>query len=215
MSQAVTLNVAINSHNNALLTLLISNNFVEIKSNVFKRLGKENLHKLAYLDTVERFHIMAHLLFVLVQNVLTSEEPWAVDLALNALMIVVCEVLVDVIKHAFLAKFNEMKPAVYGGFLQSLCWQTVQSGSHQVHKTLSFVPLAPACVVVRVVSPLLPKILPAGPPWLTALLAMLVCVCSIAVLTLSKVVLGLGLQMHARWYLNRCIQKGLAHPHQD
>jgi hypothetical protein len=25
--------------------------------------------------------------------------------------------------------------------------QTVQSGSHQVHKTLSFVPLAPACVV--------------------------------------------------------------------
>jgi hypothetical protein len=25
---------------------------------------------------------MAHLLFVLVQNVLTSEEPWAVDLAL-------------------------------------------------------------------------------------------------------------------------------------
>jgi hypothetical protein len=49
MSQAVTLNVAINSHNNALLTLLISNNFVEIKGNVFKRLGKENLHKLAYL----------------------------------------------------------------------------------------------------------------------------------------------------------------------
>jgi hypothetical protein len=38
-------------------------------------------------------------------------------------MIVMCEVLVDVIKHAFLAKFNEVKPAVYGGFLQSLCWQ--------------------------------------------------------------------------------------------
>jgi hypothetical protein len=57
MSQAVTLNVAINSHNNALLTLLISNNFVEIKGNVFKRLGKENLHKLAYLGERQSFRL--------------------------------------------------------------------------------------------------------------------------------------------------------------
>lgn len=41
--QLVTLNVAINSYNNALLTLLLSNQFVEIKSAVFKKFEKEQL----------------------------------------------------------------------------------------------------------------------------------------------------------------------------
>lgn len=44
--QAITLNVSINSFNNALLTLLISNQFVEIKSSVFKKFEKENLFQL-------------------------------------------------------------------------------------------------------------------------------------------------------------------------
>ena len=43
----LTLNVAINSFNNALLTLLLSNQFVEIKGSVFKRFEKENLFQLA------------------------------------------------------------------------------------------------------------------------------------------------------------------------
>jgi len=47
LCHAVTLNVAINSHNNMLLTILISNNFAEVKGNVFKRFSKENVHKLA------------------------------------------------------------------------------------------------------------------------------------------------------------------------
>ena len=45
--QAITLNVAINSYNNSLLTLLVSNQFVEIKSAVFKKFEKENLFQLA------------------------------------------------------------------------------------------------------------------------------------------------------------------------
>lgn len=36
------------AHNNALLALLVSNNFAEIKSNVFKRLSKDNIHSLVY-----------------------------------------------------------------------------------------------------------------------------------------------------------------------
>lgn len=45
--QAITLNVAINSFSNALLTLLVSNQFVEIKSAVFKKFEKENLFQLS------------------------------------------------------------------------------------------------------------------------------------------------------------------------
>ena len=41
--QAVALSVAINSNSNVLLTLLISNNFTELKTNVFKRCEAENL----------------------------------------------------------------------------------------------------------------------------------------------------------------------------
>ena len=44
--QLVTLNVAINSYSNALLTLLLSNQFVEIKGSVFKKFEKENLFQM-------------------------------------------------------------------------------------------------------------------------------------------------------------------------
>jgi hypothetical protein len=45
--QVVTLNVAINSYSNSLLTLLLSNQFVEIKGSVFKKFEKENLFQLS------------------------------------------------------------------------------------------------------------------------------------------------------------------------
>jgi len=48
LAQAITLSTCIIAHNNALLALLVSNNFAEIKSNVFKRVSKENLHSLVY-----------------------------------------------------------------------------------------------------------------------------------------------------------------------
>lgn len=51
--QAVTLNVAINSFSNALLTLLVSNQFVEIKSAVFKKFEKENLFQLSCAGTTD------------------------------------------------------------------------------------------------------------------------------------------------------------------
>ena len=41
--QATTLNVAINASNKALLTIMMSNNFVEIKGSVFKKFDKNNL----------------------------------------------------------------------------------------------------------------------------------------------------------------------------
>ena len=45
--QAVTLNVAINSHNKALLTIMVSNNFVEIKGSVFKKFETKNLFQMS------------------------------------------------------------------------------------------------------------------------------------------------------------------------
>lgn len=61
--QFVTLNVAINSNNNSLLTLLISNNFVEIKGSVFKRFDNNNLFQIACSDVVERVTLASFLLY--------------------------------------------------------------------------------------------------------------------------------------------------------
>jgi len=48
LAQAITLSTCIVAHNNALLALLVSNNFAEIKSNVFKRYSMDNVHSLVY-----------------------------------------------------------------------------------------------------------------------------------------------------------------------
>ncbi|CAI7821903.1 unnamed protein product, partial [Closterium sp. NIES-53] len=123
LTQAVTLNVAINSHNHILVTLLVSNNFAEVKSNVFKRFSRENIHKLACLDTVERFHLSCHLLFVVVQNVVKGQGTSLSFFIRNVCTVWGCEMLVDNLKHSFLAKFNEIKPETYSDFLLSLCRQ--------------------------------------------------------------------------------------------
>ena len=44
--QAVALNVAVNSYSKALLTILVSNNFVELKGSVFKKFETNNLFQM-------------------------------------------------------------------------------------------------------------------------------------------------------------------------
>lgn len=67
--QVVTLNVAVNSYSNALLTLLMSNQFVEIKGAVFKKIEKENLFQLTCADVVERFQLWLMLLVIGLRNI--------------------------------------------------------------------------------------------------------------------------------------------------
>lgn len=67
--QVITLNVAVNSYSNALLTLLMSNQFVEIKGAVFKKFEKDNLFQLTCADVVERFQLWLMLLIIAMRNV--------------------------------------------------------------------------------------------------------------------------------------------------
>ena len=142
--QLVTLNVAINSYDNELLTLLLSNQFVEIKTTVFKRFEKETLFQLACADVVERFQLGVTLGTIGLRNLMelsgasamggtgalgplpTSFEvyPYVNVLfrTLNpVLTVLISEVLVDWLKHAFIAKQNHIRPAVYGRFVDVLC----------------------------------------------------------------------------------------------
>ncbi|KAF2197438.1 DUF747-domain-containing protein [Delitschia confertaspora ATCC 74209] len=67
--QVITLNVAVNSYSNALLTLLMSNQFVEIKGTVFKKFEKDNLFQLTCADIVERFQLWLMLLIIAMRNI--------------------------------------------------------------------------------------------------------------------------------------------------
>lgn len=49
--QTISLNVAVNSYDHALLTLLMSNQFVEIKGSVFKKFEKDNLFQITCAGT--------------------------------------------------------------------------------------------------------------------------------------------------------------------
>lgn len=156
--QVITLNVAVNSYSNALLTLLLSNQFVEIKSTVFKRFDKDNVFQLTCADIVERFHLWIMLLIIGMRNIVevgafsvpgagfdSSHDDGNVAVPLHPpsilphsftvlpswlksgealspfLIVVGSEMLVDTIKHAYVTKFNNIKPTFYGRTLDILC----------------------------------------------------------------------------------------------
>lgn len=155
--QVITLNVAVNSYSNALLTLLLSNQFVEIKSTVFKRFEKDNLFQLTCADIVERFHLWIMLTIIGMRNMVEvgglsvpgaglenlEDEKTALPLhnssilphsftvlpswlmsgeVLSPFLIVIgSEMLVDAVKHAYVTKFNNIKPKFYSRILDILC----------------------------------------------------------------------------------------------
>ena len=148
--QVITLNVAVNSYSNALLTLLMSNQFVEIKSTVFKKFEKENLFQLTCADVVERFQLWLMLIIIASRNIIetgglsigngessassssaiggfsilpksfTILPEWTGQIMGPFFLVLGSEMLVDWIKHAYITKFNNIKPAIYGRFLDVL-----------------------------------------------------------------------------------------------
>lgn len=146
--QVITLNVAVNSYSNALLTLLMSNQFVEIKSTVFKKFEKDNLFQLTCADIVERFQLWLMLTIIAARNVIetgglslplsddlssgpsssatilpfsfTLLSDYSLKLLTPFLLVLGSEALVDNLKHAYITKFNNTRPAIYGRFLDLL-----------------------------------------------------------------------------------------------
>lgn len=130
--QIVTLNVAVNSYSNALLTLLLSNQFNEVKSTVFKRFERESLFQLTCADITERFQLWVLLVSIGLRNVVevsnTGLVPsswsgwnrWLGALLGPAMVVLGSEVAVDWLKHSYIAKFNNFRPRVYKKFLEVL-----------------------------------------------------------------------------------------------
>ncbi len=68
-------------------------------------------------DIVERFHLLTILLFVVVED-MDSSATWtpAVPILWECARIMGSEVVIDVLKHAVLGKFNDVRPGIYREF---------------------------------------------------------------------------------------------------
>ncbi|XP_061048101.1 transmembrane anterior posterior transformation protein 1 homolog [Eubalaena glacialis] len=162
MVQATTLNVAFNSHNKSLLTIMMSNNFVEIKGSVFKKFEKNNLFQMSNSDIKERFTNYVLLLIVCLRNM--EQFSWNPDhlwvLFPDVCMVVTSEIAVDIVKHAFITKFNDITADVYSEYRASLAFDLVSSRqknaytdySDSVARRMGFIPLPLAVLLIRVVT---------------------------------------------------------------
>ncbi|NXX38844.1 TAPT1 protein, partial [Tricholaema leucomelas] len=162
MVQATTLNVAFNSHNKSLLTIMMSNNFVEIKGSVFKKFEKNNLFQMSNSDIKERFTNYVLLLIVCLRNM--EQFSWNPDhfwvLFPDVCMVVASEIAVDIVKHAFITKFNDITADVYSEYRASLAFDLVSSRqknaytdySDSVSRRMGFIPLPLAVLLIRVIT---------------------------------------------------------------
>lgn len=160
--QATTLNVAINSSNKALLTIMMSNNFVELKSAVFKKFDKNNLFQLSCSDVRERFHLIILLLVVVVQTM--KEYSWKEErfwvLLPDCIMVLLAEITVDSLKHAFVTRFNEIPATIYSEYTLSLAYDLAQTKqkhafaehSDLVARRMGFIPLPLAVLATRIIT---------------------------------------------------------------
>lgn len=155
--QMTTLNVAINSANNALLTLCVSNQFVELKGSVFKSFRVQNLFQLACSDIVERFTLAVLLILIAVRNLSELDFDWDYftdTILLSLVLMFLAECMLDWIKHALIAKFNGFSPAIYDVYITTLCKDlsmthggAVVDRAHLVSRRVGFMSLPLACVV--------------------------------------------------------------------
>ncbi|KAK5960611.1 Emp65p PWA37_002038 [Arxiozyma heterogenica] len=174
--QSISLNVAVNSYNNSLLALLLSLQFAEIKSSVFKKTDKEGLFQLSISDIVQRFKILLILIIIIIRNTgaiinnSMSNDVLSISTLIKTALhnhhfksltqkimkliwspfvsIVSCEIIVDWMKHAYITKFNRIRPEIYEKFHLIMCKDNAV-GISQFEKRLGLI--LPAYVVLSIV----------------------------------------------------------------
>ncbi|KAA8894234.1 eukaryotic membrane protein family-domain-containing protein [Sphaerosporella brunnea] len=169
--QVITLNVAVNSYSNALMTLLLSVQFVEIKSTVFKKFEKENLFQLLCADIVERFQLLLMLVIIASRNLVelgvwslspsssggilpksfTFFPTWTGQVMGPFFMVIGSEMLVDWLKHAYITKFNNVRPVIYERFLDVQCkdYYSRAFSDQNLTKRLGLPVIPLACLFIR------------------------------------------------------------------
>jgi len=159
-AQITTLTVATNSTDQAMITVMILNNFTEIKSSVFKKFDKNNLFQLACSDITERFQLCLFMTLILFTGMAQAGTS-CLDLLPSSITIIVilifCEAVADWIKHAFIIKINQLEPSLYNDYASILRSDVlnrqkdniVLERTYGIARRLGFPQIPMACVFVR------------------------------------------------------------------
>jgi len=127
----ITLNVCMNSGSHSLMTLMVFESFIELKSVVFKKMPEEVMLQICCSDVVEHFRtfIMVFLIYVQTFCHLPLERylDWFWDKAGILLILVVSELTVDLLKHGYLMKFNKHRAKIYRVFTTRLAMDVLNS----------------------------------------------------------------------------------------
>lgn len=153
-----TVNVAMNSADHALLSLLIGGNFAEIKGTVFKKHSKKNLFQITMSDICERFKLLLFLFLIMMLNLFQGRDnehlyKW---LEMGALVLA-SEMLCDWIKHSFITRLNFIRSDVYEDYSLILAGDVTGIGhegvnldnTHAVVKRLGLAQIPILCVTMR------------------------------------------------------------------
>lgn len=156
--QTIALHVAANSYSNALLSLLMSNQFAELKSSVFKRFDREGLFQLTLSDLSERFQLTVMLSVITLRNLLqlldaqigilpnswNAWNAWLGAIFGPAIVVIGSEIIVDWLKHCYITKFNKFRPRIYKNFLKVLSLdylQVFKPNSEANHELIDYIVL--------------------------------------------------------------------------
>lgn len=140
---------------------MISNNFVELKGSVFKKFDKNNLFQLTCSDVRERFHLSVLLFIVMIQTM--KEFDWSITqfciMLPDCFSVLITEILIDWIKHAFITRFNELPEYIYREYTTSLAYDMTQTRqkhafsdhSDLVARRMGFIPFPLAVVLIKAI----------------------------------------------------------------
>ncbi|KAH8583173.1 eukaryotic membrane family [Cryptosporidium sp. chipmunk genotype I] len=140
MIRGLALNISLNSSEYTMFLIVITNNFAEIKSTVFKTYHSISLFTISCSDTIERFQLLYDgcILFIRMysnarlytDSIFSSVITWVVSVYL-------VEIIVDWFKHSFLVKFNKINSNCYFSYLDTLIGDILLSrGSNQAFQYL-------------------------------------------------------------------------------
>lgn len=214
--QTVALNVAVNSYSNAFLTLLLSMQFAEIKASLLKRIDKEGLFQLAIADVVERSQITFLLIIIAIRNVLANSKlpsslipkSWTLHTTSSVILGVLCgpmfsvigsELIVDWVKHAYVTKFNRIRPSIYGKFLVIMCGDYATS-SKKFCDRLGLPIQTLVVLFIVMIRPTFSQMLNFGTP-MGATIAIVHCLLGFVCLVATKIILRALLTKWARHIL--------------
>lgn len=112
--RVLLLNVAINTSSSAVFLIIVTNNFGEIKSTVFKKYEAKGLFPIVCSDIVERFYLLLDVIFVLMRLFISPHTGMynGYDIVFWLGFILFLEIVTDWVKFMLILKFSELKAAM-------------------------------------------------------------------------------------------------------